>query len=137
MLKLKALLLTSVSLLAATSALAGNLPSTLTRADVVAEYQRARQAGELLHADFGPQHSRVASSERPLTRSEVQAEYLRAKQAGEIQRNDYFHVQGSAATPSTLTRADVFKEFVRARDAGELAEIRNDFGSPQNRRAFQ
>ena len=46
MIKLNALLLTTLSVFASTAAYAA-APSTLTRAEVTAEYQRARAAGEL------------------------------------------------------------------------------------------
>ena len=139
MIKLKALLLSVVSLLAATSAMADSAPSTLTRADVIAEYQRARLAGEVHHPEYDASHGRgqVASSARSLTRAEVQAELKRARDAGELQHIDHQHDVAAAAFPSTLTRAQVFQEYERARVSGELAEARNDFGSPQYRRVMR
>lgn len=76
--------------LAAASALADDVAhdfsqipnSTLTRAEVIAEYVRAKQAGELNltgYPTFGNQKSRST-----LTRAEVQREYQRAREAGEL-----------------------------------------------------
>ncbi len=138
MTKLNAILFTSLSLFAATSALAQSEPSTLTRAAVIAEYQRAQLAGELRHHEADVGQISTAASQRSLTRAEVQAEYVRASQAGELRLVDYPDLATPVASvKSTLTRADVRNEYLRARATGELAEARNDFGSPQYRRAVQ
>ncbi len=138
MYKLNAIVLTSLSLFAATSALAQTGPSTLTRAAVIAEYQRAQLAGELRHNEADVSQISVAAPQVSLTRAEVQAEYLRAKQAGELRLVDYPDLGTSTASvKSSLTRAVVRNEVQRARATGELAEAHNDFGSPHHRRAYR
>lgn len=139
MLKLHALLLSSLAVLTVTPVSAESRTSSLTRADVIAEYQRARLAGEVRHPEYDASHGhgQVASSARSLTRAEVQAELKRARDAGELRHIDHHHDVAAVAFPSTLTRAQVFQEYERARVSGELAEARNDFGSPQYRRVIR
>ena len=87
----KTLLIAALAIVAAGSSLAnevtpetfGNFKSTLTRAEVTAEYVRAKQTGELAWANnfYNPAAQRSAST---LTRAEVMAEVVRARNAGEI-----------------------------------------------------
>lgn len=136
--KLNALLLTALSVFASTTAFAGEPASTLTRAEVTAEYLRARAAGELPITGYETVYTVNKPVASTLTRAEVQAEYVRARQAGEL--NDvsgYASAARSAPGASNVTRAEVINEYVRARSTGELAEASNDFGSPQYRRAMQ
>lgn len=87
----KTLLIAALSLVAAGSALANELTpdfsklpaSTLTRAAVIAEYVRAKDAGELIH-DHGYKTVTDTPTRSVLTRADVQREYLRARDAGEI-----------------------------------------------------
>jgi hypothetical protein len=102
-------------------------PSTLTRAEVQAEYQRAVAAGEVHDLSINrysfPSEQHADSK---LTRAEVKAEYQAARVAGAGQvRNISFNNPGVAAD-SKLTRAEVVAEFVRARDAGELDQANFD-----------
>lgn len=140
MFKLNALVLATVSVVVSASACAGVSASTVTRAEVTAEYQRARAAGELPITGHETSYTVKTPAASSLTRAEVQAEYVRARAAGELR-----HVSGYAsaadAAPnvvaSTLTRADVINEYLRARSTGELAESNIDFGAPQLRRAMR
>lgn len=135
---LNALLLTALSVFAVTPAFAGEPASTLTRADVTAEYLRARAAGELPVTGYETSYTRPASGVSRLTRAEVQAEYVRARQAGELNDIDgYASAAGSATSASGLTRADVINEYLRARSTGEWAEISSDYGPPQSRRVMR
>ncbi|MFM9917445.1 MAG: DUF4148 domain-containing protein [Rhizobacter sp.] len=136
--KFNSLLLTSLSLLASSAAFAASPASTLTRAEVTAEYVRARAAGEVPITGYETVYSVKAPAASGLTRAEVQAEYARARQAGEL--NDVSGFASAIRTvqgATTLTRADVLNEYVRARSTGELAENSNDFGSPQYRRVMR
>jgi hypothetical protein len=137
MIKINALLLTTLSVFASTAAYAA-APSTLTRAEVTAEYQRARAAGELPITGYETAYTVKKPAATTLTRAAVQAEYFRARQAGELMDvSGFASAARTAPTASTLTRADVVNEFLRARSTGELAEASNDFGSPQYRRVVR
>ncbi len=137
MTKFNAILLTTLSVFASASAVAGGSVSTLTRAEVTAEYQRALAAGELPITGYETTYTAKVPAATTLTRAEVQAEFVRARQAGEL-RNVYGYAS-AAETPtvSFLTRAEVANEYVRARNTGELAEANIDFGAPQHQRAMR
>ncbi|MBP6270841.1 MAG: DUF4148 domain-containing protein [Rhizobacter sp.] len=137
--KINALLLTSLSLFAATTAFAGESASTRTRADVIAELVAARAAGELPVSGYETSYTvNTRSAASTLTRADVQAEYARARQAGELEEvTGYSSVANVATGPSRLTRSDVVNEYVRARSTGELAEASNDFGLLQFRRVMR
>ena len=92
--------------------------TALSRADVVAEYLRARAAGELDHEGF-PTATAAKHTASTLTRANVTAEYLRARAAGEISIG-FERALPVKAPVSTKTRAEVQMEYERARKAGEL-----------------
>ncbi len=151
MIKLNALVLAAFAVLnsASASAFASTPTSTLTRAQVVAEFERARAAGELPASanETNTKTQRPAAS--TLTRAEVQAEYLRARAAGEpIDIEEQASAANSTANSArtaaptgaramALTRAEVLSDYLRARHSGELALRSNDAGEPQYRRAMQ
>jgi hypothetical protein len=94
-----------------------------TRAEVVAELQRARAAGEILNPDYAAaQTPTVQTGPGALTRAEVRADLERARRAGEVLDPDYdYAMQHPApAQPSGLTRAEVVGEYKRAVAAGEV-----------------
>jgi hypothetical protein len=105
-------------------------PSSLTRAEVQAEYQRAVASGELhdlsLNRFTSPAEHRAETN---LTRAEVQTDYQRTVASGEVHdlsiNRFTFPVERHAE--SKLTRADVKAEYIRARNAGELNAV--DFDS--------
>lgn len=138
MFKLKAILLATLSVVAVTSVQASGPVTSLTRESVVAEFQRARAAGELTIVSPGELtvHSTPSATPSTLTRADVQAEYRRARNAGEIRLGN----ASASEMPqgmSTLTRADVVREYQRARNAGELAEANATDNSPLSRRTVQ
>ncbi len=137
MTKLNALLLATVSVFASASAYAAESASGLTRAEVTAEYQRARAAGELPITGYETSYTLKARAPATLTRADVQAEFVRASQAGELRSVNGYASAADAPTVSSLTRAEVRNEYVRARSTGELAEANIDFGSPQHLRALR
>ena len=94
--KLATLILASFATLAAASAFAevqvdnigyptyaASAPSKLTRAEVRAEYLRAKAAGELPAVEGYPVEAARAPVSK-LTRADVYKEYLRARDAGEL-----------------------------------------------------
>lgn len=137
MTKLNALFLATVSVCASASAYAAESASAWTRAEVTAEYQRARAAGELPISGYETIYTLKAPTASTLTRAEVQAEFVRASQAGELGNVNGYASAAHTPTVSTLTRAEVRNEYVRARSTGELAEANIDFGSPQQLRAIR
>jgi len=96
--KFNAIIFAAVSLVASTSALAnggtgpgfGNnwgsqASTTLTRAEVVADFQRAKTAGEVQFHNVSLAGFPKNVASLTLTRAEVVAEYERARNAGEIE----------------------------------------------------
>lgn len=123
--KLTTMVLASLSLVAASSTFAGDKPQSLTRADVQAEYQRARAAGEINESGF-PNYDALAKTASTLSRAEVTAEYQRALAAGEVQAHNSGYPGTLSARPpvaSKLTRKEVQAEYLRARNAGELSSV--------------
>jgi hypothetical protein len=132
--KFNALAFAAITLVASTSALAGSgtgfdatsgrqaVTSTLTRAEVVAEYQRAKTAGEVQFHNVSLAGFPKDSSTSTLTRAEVLAEYERAKNAGEIE----FH----SASLSTIA-----KGVHGTRSADDMASLDGGFGAAQPQRA--
>ena len=133
--KFNALAFAAITLVASTSVLAnggtgpgfGNnwgsqASTTLTRAEVVADFQRAKSAGEVQfhNVSLAGFPKNVASS--TLTRAEVVAEYERARNAGEIE----FH----SASLSTTG-----KPAVSTRGADSMASVDGGLGSAQVQRA--
>ena len=124
--KFNALILTSISIFASTAAFAGQSEGGLTRAEVQAEYQRARAAGEINDTGYTTAVTSKLSSVSTLSRADVMAEYQRALAAGELKvHNSGYSTATTSATPSasTLTREQVMSEYRRARDAGELRTL--------------
>lgn len=93
--------------------------STVTRAEVHAEFLRARAAGELrvVEANFPFAITGPAST---LNRAEVIAETKHARSAGELDFSDVTYPVLAATPRSMLTRADVCAQVVRARKDGTL-----------------
>ncbi len=80
--------------------------STLTRAQVQAEYLQARKNGTLLvsgEADVNPSKDNVST----LSRAQVQAEYFQARKNGMLPVSGEADVNPSKDSISTLTRAQV------------------------------
>jgi len=101
-------------------------PSSLTRAEVQAEYQRAVAAGELHDLSLNRFTSPAAHrAESKLTRAEVQTDYQRAVATGELHdlSINRFTFPVEKRAESRLTRADVVAEYIRARNAGELNSV--------------
>jgi hypothetical protein len=134
--KFNALAFAAITLVASTSALAdgGTGPgfgnnwvrqastSTLTRAEVQVELQRAKNAGELQFHNVSLAGFPKDLSTSTLTRAEVLAEYERAKNAGEIE----FH----SASLSTIA-----KGVHGTRSADDMASLDGGFGAAQLQRA--
>lgn len=123
---LKKLSVVALSLIAASAAMAQGL----SREQVQAELQRARQAGELValqgeNPDVG---GRVSyDSKSTTTREAVLAELQRARAAGEIARVDSESYGANVrAVASAKTRAEVVAELERARASGELAVLNSN-----------
>lgn len=81
---------------------ANEILSTRPRAEVRAELDRARLAGELDRRNhtYGA-FDRALAAPNGVTRGEVLAEYERARMAGELERRNYSHGTGPAARSET------------------------------------
>jgi hypothetical protein len=116
---MKKLTVIALALLSAGAAMADGL----SREQVVAELQRARNAGELVAWNsenpeaFG--RSLVASGSA-LSREAVRAELQTARASGEQARIDIESYSPSIAVGSTTSRAEVVAELARARASGEV-----------------
>lgn len=74
----------------ATQDFANQTLSVRSRADVLAELDRARQAGELERRNYAyGGYPRMDDMPSTLTRAEVLAEFDRARMAGELDRRNY------------------------------------------------
>lgn len=107
----------------------------LTRAEVVADLQKARASGELdrqQREGAGYSHLELNSNGASASRASVLAELRRAQAAGELDnafRESASHQFGQSPSKATssVTRAEVKAELDRARRSGELARLnRND-----------
>ena len=134
---IKSLVFAAASILSVAPALAADTIQPLTRAEVQAEYQRARAAGEIDDTGFATAIRTLASTPSRLSREQVQAEYQRARAAGELLTVAGYSSAADRTTASSLTRADVIGEYLRARDSGELAQLEHWFGSNQMHRALR
>lgn len=88
---IKQLIATVLTVAAASSAFAQSAPaSNVTRAEVTAEYLRARAAGEIAYseADYDKQALGEALNNGKLTRSQVAAEFKAARKNGQIQQSE-------------------------------------------------
>ena len=122
------ILFSSALVLAAAGAMADDITiartsatSALTRADVTADLQRARAAGELL-APGERYDGAPVSTTSTVARADVKAQVAAAEAAHQLMpagegRPDDPSLQGA---PSTLTRADVKEQNLAARRTGQL-----------------
>lgn len=114
---MKKLTVIALTLLTAGAAMANGL----SREEVVAELQRARNAGELIAQNSeNPDIAGRAAAASTTSRSAVVAELQRARQAGELDGLNSESGVAIKATASTTTRAQVLAELERARASGEL-----------------
>ncbi len=110
----------------------------VTRADVIAELQRARATGELerLQKDSGGYAAlELGQPGKRLSRAEVVAELKRAQAAGELDnafRESAGHLAPVAKSNSGLTREQVKAELDRARRSGEFKQL-----NANNHHAFE
>lgn len=110
----------------------------LTRAQVVAELQRARASGELARETdelYGSQPAQTYPS--TTTRAQVKAELKQAIDSGELKRETdelygAFEPAPVHSTRSTLTRAQVHAEVLAAQKSGELARVNEDETYPSD-----
>ena len=143
MLKLSAPVLAAFAVPNSVSASASTPTSTPTRAQVVAEFERARAAGELPASANETNNTPQRPAASTPMRAAVQAEYLRARDAGEQNGiGDRASACSSTANSArtgvpasakavALTRADALSEYLRARHICKLALRSNDAGEPQ------
>lgn len=114
-------LMISLSLIAgvAQAASSTDVPTSKTRAQVVAELQEARAQGLLSTGQ--EDYPIVNASTSSKTRAEVEAELVAAEAAGTISRGelDYPPVSANAKT-STTTRAAVEAEYTKLAGSGQL-----------------
>jgi hypothetical protein len=120
--KLTTLSIAALTMFGTIQAMAAETSVPLTRAQVVAETQRAQAAGELSGGDSFSFPTSAAPAATKLSREAVKAEYRRALAAGEVNNGDSLSFPFEQRAESKLTRAEVFAEYVRARQAGELVE---------------
>jgi hypothetical protein len=97
----------------ASAAVSAQETSQLTRAQVVAEYQAARAAGQLDASGEAYQGNTVFVSTK--TRADVKAELKLAQQRGEVTSGEQY--PADFASPSGKTRAQVRAELAAARKA--------------------
>lgn len=96
--------------------------STTSRAEVKAELQRARAAGDLQQpAEVVAANSATKAQPAGLTRAQVRAEVLKARAEGLLGVPDEVLVATFKPAPSTRTRAEVQAEAVAARKASDLS----------------
>src|SRR5262245_50560896 len=118
----KQVLITALVAAASAAALAGEIEQpSATRAQVRAEFLKARASGQLPHGEFYPAQTQPAPV-ASVSRAEVKEQFRTAQAAGELLP------AGEAASlrrsdvhfDATLARADVKSEVIAARKAGEL-----------------
>jgi hypothetical protein len=85
--------------------------STLTRAEVRADYIRARDGGEMVSFDTGTEYAQAPKFKSTLTREQVKTEFARARDNGEMVSFDTGteYAQAPKAS-STLSREQVREE---------------------------
>jgi Domain of unknown function (DUF4148) len=116
---MKKLTLIALALLSAGAAMADGL----SREQVVAELQRARNSGELaqLNSENPEAFGRSLSASGPArSREAVLAELQAARASGELERARVESYVPAVASSSTKSRAEVVAELDAARAAGEV-----------------
>ncbi|HAT31604.1 MAG TPA: hypothetical protein DCW29_12350 [Janthinobacterium sp.] len=98
--------------------------SGATRDQVMAEFQRARAAGELSQGEWDYPKMPVAAS--TVTREQVTAELLRARAAGELSSNESNYPNIPAST-TAVSRSQVVAELAQARKNGQIPATGADF----------
>ncbi|NYT85214.1 DUF4148 domain-containing protein [Pollutimonas harenae] len=116
---LASLLLISASLIGTTAYAQDTQTNSTTRAQVVAELQAARAAGQLSVGELD--YPIAINQTSSLSRAQVVAELAAAKAAGQLSVGELDYPIASSH-PSTVTRAEVVAELYAAKAAGQLVE---------------
>lgn len=86
---IKQLIATVLTVAAASSAFAQSAPvSNVTRAEVTAEFLRARAAGEIAYSEADYDKQALGTSSGNVTRTQVAAEFQAARKNGQIQQSE-------------------------------------------------